>query len=114
VGKVMVFWPMRQIYLDFNATTPIDQRVAESMRAAMNDGYGNPSSPHWAGAPAKRMVEASRKRVASLLSSSWIERPADRLSEDRIAADHALIKVASPGNGSPAQQVGSCDLLHGS
>jgi len=38
--------------------------------AAMNDGYGNPSSPHWAGAPAKRMVEASRKRVASLLSCS--------------------------------------------
>jgi cysteine sulfinate desulfinase/cysteine desulfurase-like protein len=32
---------MRQIYLDFNATTPIDPRVAESMRAAMNDGYGN-------------------------------------------------------------------------
>jgi cysteine desulfurase len=61
---------MRQIYLDFNATTPIDPRVAESMRAAMNDGYGNPSSPHWAGAPAKRMVEASRKRVASLLSCS--------------------------------------------
>jgi cysteine desulfurase len=61
---------MRQIYLDFNATTPIDPRVAESMRAAMNDGYDNPSSPHWAGAPAKRMVEASRKRVASLLSCS--------------------------------------------
>jgi Aminotransferase class-V len=81
---------MRQIYLDFNATTPIDPRVAESMRAAMNDGYGNPSSPHWAGAPAKRMVEAGRKRVASLLSSSWIERPADRLSEARIAADHRL------------------------
>jgi cysteine desulfurase len=61
---------MRQIYLDFNATTPIDPRVAESMRAAMTDGYGNPSSPHWAGALAKRMVEASRKRVASLLSCS--------------------------------------------
>src|SRR6266446_1365251 len=64
---------MRQIYLDFNATTPIDPRVAESMRAAMNDGYGNPSSPHWAGVPAQRMVEASRKRVASLLSCSLEE-----------------------------------------
>jgi cysteine desulfurase len=58
---------MRHIYLDFNASTPIDPRVAEAMRAAMDESYGNPSSAHWAGAPAKKMVEASRQQIATFL-----------------------------------------------
>ena len=58
---------MRQIYLDFNASTPVDPRVADSMNAVMQCGYGNPSSLHWAGAAAKEFLEASRKQVAHLL-----------------------------------------------
>jgi hypothetical protein len=58
---------MRRIYLDYNASTPVDPRVAEAMRAATEDGYGNPSSLHWAGAPAKEIVEKSRQQVAALL-----------------------------------------------
>ena len=58
---------MRRVYLDFNASTPLDPRVAETMRAALQDGYGNPSSPHWAGAPAKQLVETGRGEVAALL-----------------------------------------------
>ena len=58
---------MRRIYLDFNASTPVDPRVADSMRSAAIEGYGNPSSMHWAGAPAKQIVEGSRKQVADLL-----------------------------------------------
>jgi cysteine desulfurase len=61
---------MQQIYLDFNASTPIDPYVAEAMRTAMANGYGNPSSAHWAGAPAKEIVEASRQQVADLLQCS--------------------------------------------
>ncbi|EQD62695.1 cysteine desulfurase, partial [mine drainage metagenome] len=37
------------------------------MRAAMQDAYGNPSSPHWAGIPAKQFVETGRGEVAALL-----------------------------------------------
>ena len=48
---------MQRIYLDCNASTPIDPRVAEAMRAATDEGYGNPSSLHWAGAPAKEIVD---------------------------------------------------------
>ena len=60
---------MRRIYLDFNASTPIDPRVAKSMRAAMVEDNGNPSSLHWAGAPAKQIVEAARQQVADLLKA---------------------------------------------
>jgi cysteine desulfurase len=58
---------MRQIYLDFNASTPIDPAVIEAMRAALEQGYGNPSSTHWAGVPAKSLLEVSRRQVAGLL-----------------------------------------------
>jgi cysteine desulfurase len=61
---------MRRIYLDFNASTPIHPAVAESMRAALEHGYGNPSSPHWAGAPAKELLETSRRQIADLLGCS--------------------------------------------
>jgi cysteine desulfurase len=58
---------VRRIYLDYNASTPLDPRVAETMRRGIEDGYGNPSSPHWAGTPAKQLVEAGRGEIAALL-----------------------------------------------
>lgn len=64
---------MRRIYLDFNASTPIHPAVAEAMRAALEDGYGNPSSRHWAGAPAKELLETSRRQIADLLGCSSSE-----------------------------------------
>ena len=60
---------MQRIYLDFNASTPLDPRVAKSMRAAMEEDNGNPSSLHWAGAPAKQIVEVARQQVADLLKA---------------------------------------------
>jgi len=55
------------IYLDYNATTPLSELVkAELMRLLQLD-LGNPSSRHWAGAPAAEIVELSRIRVASLI-----------------------------------------------
>lgn len=42
---------MRQIYLDYNASTPIAPEVAVVMRQAMEEAFGNPSSGHWAGIP---------------------------------------------------------------
>ncbi len=56
-----------QIYLDYNASTPIDPRVAVVMQTAMESAFGNPSSLHWAGIPAREMVEAARQQVANLL-----------------------------------------------
>lgn len=57
----------KPIYLDFNASTPVDRRVESLMQEIMADAYGNPSSPHWAGAPARNIVESARQKVAALL-----------------------------------------------
>ncbi|HEY7528080.1 MAG TPA: cysteine desulfurase family protein [Candidatus Deferrimicrobiaceae bacterium] len=57
----------RRIYLDFNASTPIAPEAVSAMRPFLTDHYGNPSSLHWAGAPAKDAVEKARGQVAGLL-----------------------------------------------
>ncbi len=56
-----------RIYLDYNASTPIDPRVVTVMQTAIEDAFGNPSSLHWAGIPARAMVETARQQVADLL-----------------------------------------------
>ena len=58
---------MKNIYLDYNATTPLDPKVSDAMQALLRDHYGNPSSTHWAGRSAKHLVEESRTKVAALL-----------------------------------------------
>ena len=56
------------IYLDYNATTPVDPEVAQTMLPALYKVYGNPSSNHSYGKAAKAMVETARYQVASLLN----------------------------------------------
>ena len=58
---------MIPIYLDYNATTPIDPRVARAMIPFVNEHFGNPSSGHVLGVTTKKAVERSRKQVADLL-----------------------------------------------
>ena len=56
------------IYLDFNASTPLAPEVAEAMQPFLTQHFGNPSSLHWAGVPAKEAVEHARRQVAELFS----------------------------------------------
>ena len=56
------------IYLDFNASTPLDPLVAGAMTRYLTESFGNPSSLHWAGVPARDAIESSRAKVASLLN----------------------------------------------
>ena len=58
---------MRRIYLDYNASTPIDPAVAAAMLLFLEDHYGNPSSRHWASVEAKAAIETARGQVAALL-----------------------------------------------
>ncbi|RLC62209.1 MAG: selenide, water dikinase SelD [Chloroflexi bacterium] len=57
----------KPIYLDYNATTPIDRRVAEAMLPYLYEHFGNPSSSHPYGVEARRAVEHARAQVAALL-----------------------------------------------
>ncbi len=61
---------MSRIYLDYNASTPLDPQVAQAMRDALGGSYGNPSSPHWAGLPARHLLEQSRAQVAAPLGGT--------------------------------------------
>ena len=55
------------IYLDHNATTPIDKEVKETITNSL-DVFGNPSSIHYYGIKAKELIDSSRQSVASVLS----------------------------------------------
>jgi cysteine desulfurase len=52
------------IYLDHNATTPLDPQALEAMLPWLRERWGNPSSPHRFGHDARAAVEAARQRIA--------------------------------------------------
>ena len=60
---------MKRVYLDHNATTPLDQRVFDAMKPYLVEHYGNPSSPHYAGRIAKQALEESRKKIANAINA---------------------------------------------
>ncbi|GLI58010.1 cysteine desulfurase IscS [Propionigenium maris DSM 9537] len=57
----------RQVYLDNNATTKIDERVLEPMIEIMRGSYGNPSSVYQVGQKSKRVIEEARELMCGLL-----------------------------------------------
>jgi cysteine desulfurase len=61
---------MKKIYLDYNATTPIDPRVLEEMMPYFRDGFGNPSSIHSFGMRGKSALDRAREQVAALINAS--------------------------------------------
>ncbi|AWV35724.1 cysteine desulfurase family protein [Paenibacillus odorifer] len=56
------------IYLDYNATTPVDKEVAEVMIPYLYGHFGNPSSSHSLGREAKLGIEQARIQVADFLN----------------------------------------------
>src|SRR5450631_2896044 len=61
---------MKEIYLDNNATTKVDEAVFEEMRPYFCELYGNPSSMHFFGGQVQGKVIEARNRVAALLGAS--------------------------------------------
>jgi cysteine desulfurase len=60
---------MKPVYLDYNATTPIDPAVLKTMLPYLGDEFGNPSSAHALGRRARDAVEAARAEVAGLVGA---------------------------------------------
>lgn len=58
----------RRIYLDHNATTPLDPEVARTVAECTERCFGNPSSIHAPGNEARFIVESARRQVAQLLN----------------------------------------------
>ncbi len=61
---------MKPIYLDYNATTPVDPRVVETMLPFLTEHFGNPSCNHQYGSTAAKAVIKARRQVADLLGCS--------------------------------------------
>jgi cysteine desulfurase len=59
----------RPIYLDHNATTPVDPRAVEAMEPYLREHFGNPSSRHSFGERAREGVERAREQVAALIGA---------------------------------------------
>ena len=84
---------MSAIYLDYNATTPIDPSVAEAMLPYVHAHFGNPSSGHSFGLAARAGVDLARSQVAGLLGCA----AADLIftSGGTEANNHAIKGVAA-------------------
>jgi cysteine desulfurase len=61
---------MEQIYLDHNATTPVEPEVVEAMLPFLGEKFGNASSVHSYGREAKVALENSREQIAAFINCS--------------------------------------------
>ncbi len=60
---------MKQVYLDYAATTPVKEEVVREMLPYYTEVYGNPSSLYSPGLEAKAGLDEARKRVADLIKA---------------------------------------------
>lgn len=61
---------MREVYLDYSATTPVKKEVLDEMLPYYTDGFGNPSSLYEKGEESKAALDKARDRVAKLINSN--------------------------------------------
>ena len=69
LGATRILKPMKRIYLDHTATTPLDPRVLEAMLPYFSDSFGNASSVHSFGRLAKSILESSRESIARAIGA---------------------------------------------
>ncbi len=61
------------VYLDHNATTPLDERVLEAMMPYLREQYGNASSRHAFGTVARKAIDRAREQVAALVGAQPVQ-----------------------------------------
>ncbi|MBI4616671.1 MAG: cysteine desulfurase [Planctomycetes bacterium] len=98
---------MEPIYLDNNATTPLDPNVFEAMRRFLVDDFGNPSSAHRFGRPPREGLEEARRRVAACLGT----RP-DRIAFTRSGTEADGLAVAGRFAGRAHGRLITTDIEH--
>ncbi|XP_036925077.1 selenocysteine lyase isoform X1 [Sturnira hondurensis] len=62
--------PESSVYMDYNATTPLEPAVIQAVTEALRDAWGNPSSPYPAGRKAKDVISAARESLAKMIGGS--------------------------------------------
>lgn len=61
---------MKEIYLDYNATTPVDPRVVEAMIPYLKEHFYNPSSVYRGAKETKKAIDEAREKIARLIGAS--------------------------------------------
>jgi cysteine desulfurase len=104
----------RRVYLDHNATTPVDPRVLEAMLPFLREDWGNPSSLHWFGQRARAAVEEARARVAGLVGASPAEVvfTASGSESDNMALRGVLARARAERRGLVVSAVEHHAVLH--
>src|SRR6266850_779082 len=60
---------MNRVYLDYNATTPVEPEVLDAMLPYFSGAFGNAASIHTPGQRARAAVETAREQVAALIGA---------------------------------------------
>ncbi|MET7289374.1 cysteine desulfurase family protein [Streptomyces sp. NPDC005573] len=89
------------VYLDHNATTPVDPRVVKAMLPFLTSGFGNPSSGHAYGTAPRAALARARRQVAALLGSRTGEPDGTHEPDGADGAD----RIVFTGSGSEANNL---------
>ena len=83
---------MDRVYLDYNATTPLDPAILAAMLEAQRECFANPSSPHSLGRAARCLLDDCRERLAAV----WHAKPAEVVftASATESNNHALLGMA--------------------
>jgi len=93
---------VERIYLDHNATTPVDPRVLEAMLPVLREGFGNASSLHWFGQQARAALDQARAEVGRLIGAN----PAEIVfTSSGTEADNMALRGAAAMAREPRRQV---------
>lgn len=95
--------PARPIYLDYNATTPVDPRVLDALVPALRRDFGNPSSTHAFGDVPRRILATARAQVAALIGADAEEIvfTGSGSEADTLAIRGAVLAAARDGRARP-------------
>ncbi|HXX99284.1 MAG TPA: aminotransferase class V-fold PLP-dependent enzyme, partial [Candidatus Limnocylindrales bacterium] len=101
---------MTRIYLDHNATTPVDPAVLDAMLPFLSSEFGNASSIHAFGQRARAAVETAREQVAALINA----RPQEIVftSGGTESDNHAIFGVVSASSGSAPPHIITSSIEH--
>ena len=93
----------RPVYLDYNATTPVDPRVLEAMQTALTTDFGNPSSTHAYAEEPRRLLARARAQLAALIGAAPTEIvfTASGSEADALAIRGAVLARAATVAGRP-------------
>jgi cysteine desulfurase len=98
-----------KIYLDHNATTPLRPEAVEAMLRALGDGFGNPSSVHWAGAEARRLLAQGRAEVAEAIG---VEPESVVFTSSATESNNTALRAAALREGPGPGEIVTCATEH--